>query len=157
MKIKLALVWALAIGVLVICGPAFAHHGNAAYDMSTIAEFKNATVTKWVWANPHCILMFDVKDDKGNVVHWTAETGSPEAILPFGFNRDVVHTGDEISVYLFKSKAGTPVGIVNRIVLSDGRVVKDVPLGGTEADREEARKNGKGALTDVSRQQQQQQ
>ena len=138
-----------AVAFLLLCGVAFAHHGNAAYDMGTIVELKNATVTKWVWANPHCILQFDVKDDKGNVAHWTAEMGSPTAINPFGFSRDTVHPGDVISVYLFKSKAGTPVGIVNRIVLSDGQILKDVPLGGTEADREEARKNGKGGLTDI--------
>lgn len=134
---------------LLLCTAAFAHHGNAAYDMGTIVELKNATVTKWVWANPHCILQFDVKDDKGSVTHWTAELGSPTAITTFGFSRDVVHAGDVISVYLFKSKAGTPVGIVNRMVLSDGQTLKDVPLGGTEADREEARKAGKGGLTDI--------
>jgi hypothetical protein len=138
-----------AAAFLLLCSVAFAHHGNAAYDMGTIVELKNATVTKWAWANPHCILQFDVKDDKGNVAHWTAEMGSPTAITPFGFSRDIVHPGDVISVYLFKSKAGTPVGIVNRIVLSDGQTLKDVPLGGTEADREEARKNGKGGLTDI--------
>ena len=137
------------VAFLLLCSVAFAHHGNAAYDMGTIVELKNATVTKWVWANPHCILQFDVKDDKGNVAHWTAELGSPTAISTFGFTRDTAHPGDLISVYLFKSKAGTPVGIVNRMVLSDGQTLKDVPLGGTEADREEARKAGKGGLTDI--------
>ena len=24
------------------------------------------TVTEWFWANPHCFLQFDVKDDSGN-------------------------------------------------------------------------------------------
>ncbi len=139
-----------AAAFLLLCTVAVAHHGNAAYDMGTIVELKNATVTKWVWANPHCILQFDVKDDKGNVTHWTAETGSPTAITPLLVQpRCIVHPGDVISVYVFKSKVGTPVGIVNRIVLSDGQVLKDVPLGGTEADREEARKNGKGGLTDI--------
>jgi hypothetical protein len=146
---KKKVIAALAAPFLLLCGAVFAHHGNAAYDMGTIVELKNATVTKWVWANPHCILQFDVKDDKGNVAHWTAELGSPTAVTTFGFSRDTMRAGDVISVYVFKSKAGTPVGIVNRVVLSDGQTLKDVPLGGTEADREEARKAGKGGLTDI--------
>lgn len=132
---------ALAV-IMIGAGAAFAHHGNVAYDMKDLVLLKNATVTKFFWANPHNILAFDIKDDNGNVVHWVGETGSPAAVGPFGWTRDVVHPGDVITVYIFRAKAGTPVGIINKIVLADGKEFKDVPLGGTEADREEARKKG---------------
>jgi hypothetical protein len=141
-KAKFLMVFALAVGVLIVSGPLSAHHGNVAYDMSKMVVLKNATVTKFFWANPHNILTFDVKGDNGNVVHWSGETGSPAALGPFGWTRDVVKPGDVITVYIFASKVGTPVGIINKIVLPDGNEFVDVPLGGTAAQREESRKKG---------------
>ena len=70
MKARLIALSLLA-GVLAVCFPVFAHHGNAAYD-GTVTVLKNATVTKLVWANPHTLVLFDMKDDKGEVVHWNA-------------------------------------------------------------------------------------
>ncbi len=56
---------------LVICGffaasTLPAHHGEAAYDNKNLVSLKGA-VTDWFWANPHCILQFDVKDDKDQI------------------------------------------------------------------------------------------
>src|ERR1041385_6667459 len=70
-------------GMLAVSSPVLAHHGNAAYDGSVV-ELKNATVTKLSWANPHTIIEFDVKDDKGQPVHWAAELGSPSALSLIG-------------------------------------------------------------------------
>ncbi len=142
MKGKLSTIFALVPIFLTAAGLALAHHGNVAYDMKNLVTLKNATVTKLFWANPHDILAFDVKDDSGNVAHWVGEMGSPAALGPFGWTRDTVHTGDRITVYIWRAKAGTPVGIINKIVLADGREFKDVPLGGTDAEREEAKKKG---------------
>ena len=142
MKFKIGESLALSVAILALAGTAFAHHGNVAYDMKDLVVLKNATVTKFFWANPHNILTFDIKEDSGNVLHWVGETGSPAAVGPFGWTRDVVRPGDVITVYIFRAKAGTPVGIINKIVLADGKQFKDVPLGGTEADREEAKKKG---------------
>ena len=52
---------------------ALAHHGTAIYDNG-----KAVTVTRMPpsgpgASNPHCLLEFDVKDDKGGSVHWVAE------------------------------------------------------------------------------------
>ena len=55
------------LGFLMVSVPLFAHHGAAAYDTSKKITVK-ATVTEWFWANPHCFLRFDAKDDKGNTV-----------------------------------------------------------------------------------------
>ncbi len=142
MRLKFAAMLTLVLAVVVAGGSAFAHHGNVAYDMKNLVTLKNATVTKFFWANPHNILAFDLKDDSGNVVHWVGEMGSPAALGPFGWTRDAVHPGDVITVYIWRAKAGTPVGIINKIVLADGKEFKDVPLGGTDADREEAKRKG---------------
>ena len=120
---------ALLVGVLGICGSLFAHHGSAAY-ADKLTTLKDATVTKFQWGNPHSIVMFDVKDDKGNVVHWAGEAGSPSALSLIGWTKASLQPGDKMTVYIFASKAGTPVGRLNRIELSDGTVLRDSQLGG---------------------------
>jgi hypothetical protein len=114
---------------LLLAIPLFAHHGNAAYETSKAVELKGATVTKFVWGNPHTFLMFDVKDDKGNVVHWAGEAGSPSSLSLIGWTKDSVQPGDVVTVYIYQSKTGRPVGRLNRIMLSDGTALKDSALG----------------------------
>jgi hypothetical protein len=47
-----------------------------------------------------------------------------------GWSRTVIEPGDSISVYLFQSKTGNPVGRLQKIVLADGKTsFKDSALG----------------------------
>jgi hypothetical protein len=119
----------LALVVGSLCIPLFAHHGNVAYDTSKAVVLKEATVTKFVWANPHCVVMFDAKDDQGNVQHWAGEAGSPSALGLIGWSSKSVQPGDMITVYIYQAKSGRPVGRLNKIVLSDGTTLKDSALG----------------------------
>jgi hypothetical protein len=114
--------------------PLFAHHGNVAYDTSKTTVLKEATVTKFVWANPHSVVMFDAKDDKGNVQHWVGEAGSPSALGLIGWSSKSIQPGDVITVYIYPAKTGRPVGRLNRIVLADGTVLKDSALGYRETE-----------------------
>jgi hypothetical protein len=129
MKSKLPMSFALIVGLVVVCGPALAHHGNSAYADKAI-ELKQATVTKFLWSNPHSLIDFDVKDDKGKVVHWVGETGSPSALVLIGWSKTVVQPGDVITVYLYPAKSGNPAGRLNRLVLADGTTLHDTQLGG---------------------------
>ncbi len=131
-KTKLLVSFALIAGVFAVTGPAFAHHGSAAYADKMIV-LKDATVTKFAWANPHSILMFDVKDDKGNVVHWAGEAGSPSALGLIGWTKGSVQPGDMITVYVFPAKSGNPVGRLNKIILADGKELHDSQLGGDKS------------------------
>jgi len=108
-----------------ICGPLLAHHGSVAYDESKVVVLKEATVTRLVWANPHNIVLFDVKDSKDKVVHWSAEGGSPSALSILGWNRNSLQPGDVVTVYLVQSKLDTPVGRFIKVVLADGTTLKD--------------------------------
>jgi hypothetical protein len=120
---------AFLVTALSACSPLFAHHGAAAY-VDKIVVLKDATVTKFVWANPHSILLFDVKDDKGEVAHWAGEAGSPSAIGLLGWNRNSVQAGDVITVYIYPAKSGNPVGRLNKVVFADGKILRDSQLGG---------------------------
>ena len=124
MRNTLLLFFSLVVGVLSAGGAAFAHHGAAAFE-NTVVVFKEATVTKYVWANPHTLVMFDVKDEKGNVTHWAVETGNPGAVALLGWNRNSLQPGDVITVYLYPAKSGSPLGRLNKIVLADGKTLRD--------------------------------
>jgi uncharacterized protein DUF6152 len=124
MKSRLLLSIGLLAGALSAGGTLFAHHGAAAF-ANTVVVLKEATVTKYVWANPHTFVMFDVKDDKGIVTHWAVETGNPSAVALVGWNRNSLQPGDVITVYLYPAKSGSPLGRLNKIVLADGKTLKD--------------------------------
>ena len=130
----------LLAGVLAVSAPAFAHHGNAAYD-SNVTMLKDATVTKMAWANPHTIVQFDVKNDKGDVEHWSAELGSPSALGLIGWNKTSLMPGDVITVYIHQAKTKNPVGRIEHIVLADGSQLRDSSGGGDAGD---AGRGGRG-------------
>ena len=114
----------LLAGILMVGLPASAHHGNAAFS-DKLTEFKGVTVTKFAWANPHCLVEFDAKDDKGKVVNWSAESGSPEALRLTGWNKSSLKPGDVITIYVHSAKSGAPAGRLTKVVLADGTVLGD--------------------------------
>ena len=118
------------LGVLLAVGvPVFAHHGSASYKTDKIVVMKRVTVTKFLWANPHTMLLFDVKDDQGNISHWAGEAGSPAAVRLLGWSKNSLQPGDVITVLLYPSKFESHVGRLDKIVLADGTTLKDSPRG----------------------------
>ena len=130
------MLFVLLVSFLAANIPAVAHHGAAAYQ-NKIVVLKDATVTKFMWANPHTILLFDVKDEQGNITHWAGEVGSPSAIGLLGWTKNSVKAGDVVTVYIFPAKSGNPVGRLNKIVFADGTILRDSQLGGDPKDHPE--------------------
>ena len=100
--------------------PLWAHHGGSEYDTKNPITLKG-TVTEYYWANPHCQIYVDVKDDKGKTVNWAIETLAPAVMKRAGWNRELLHPGDAITITLVPSKNGTPVGMVRKLVLPNGQ------------------------------------
>jgi hypothetical protein len=113
---------AICLGLIAISVPAVAHHGAAAYDTSKKITVK-ATVTEWFWANPHCFLKFDAKDEKGNVQHWATETSNPADMTNLGWSKDTFKAGDEVTVTFTPVKNGNPVGRIEQVVLANGQTL----------------------------------
>ncbi len=120
MKGKFLVCVALGIGVSIFSLPLFAHHGAAAYDMGKSVILKG-TVTQWVWANPHCILQFDVTDERGQVVQWSAETENPSSMVHYGYTKQSLKPGDEVTVTAIPAKNGKPFGRIVEVVLPNGQ------------------------------------
>ena len=100
----------------------FAHHGSASFDNEKVLTFKG-TVTEWLWANPHCFLRVDVKDETGAVKNWNLELGNPTDIASRGFRRTLFKVGDAITVSVTPVKNGSPVGRLRTVTLPDGTVL----------------------------------
>jgi len=137
---------AIAVGLLIPSIPLFAHHGNSAFDSKNRTTLKG-TVTEWYWANPHCTLKFDVKDDRGQVVHWITETSNPADMVNHGWNKLSLKPGDQVTITLEPAKNGLPIGRVLEVVAPNGQ-----KLGGGFADVSGGGQGGSNAgATDASK------
>ena len=122
MRGKFLLILGLTVAALMGSIPVFAHHGNAAFDVGKKVTLKGA-VTEWVWANPHCWLKFDVKDDRGTVVHWVAETNNLADMIERGWSMRSFKPGDEVTVTVEPVKNGNPAGRVLSVILPNGQTL----------------------------------
>jgi hypothetical protein len=109
-----------AAAILTFGIPMWAHHGNAAYDDKNPITIKG-TVTEFAWVNPHVQIYLDVKNDKGEVAHWSVETYSPGKLVRAGWTKDVVKPGDMVSITLIPARSGSPVGFLHKMVLPNGK------------------------------------
>lgn len=111
-----------AAGVVAVSVPLVAHHGNASFDTTKELTLKGK-VTEWIWANPHCFLKFDAKDDTNEVRNWAVEVSNPTDMTKRGWARTSFKAGDEVTVVLQPVKGGAPVGRVRRVVLANGETL----------------------------------
>jgi hypothetical protein len=118
MKAKFGII-ILAAAFALIAGPGalLAHHGSAIYDESHAVQV-DGTVTDWVWANPHCLLEFDAKNDKGEMVHWTAEVSNPPDMIARGWSRKMFKPGDTAHLWMIVAKNGEPIGRIARVTVA---------------------------------------
>ena len=134
MKTKLMLV-ALLAGFAANDTPLSAHHGAAAFDMSMPVVLKGATVTEFLWINPHPLIKADFKDEKGEVQHWTMEMGSTVSAQLLGWTRTTLAYGDVVTLYVWQAKTKVPVGRFNKVEFSDGTVMRDTQTGADDGGR----------------------
>lgn len=120
MKRPFSSVFLAATSALLVSVPLIAHHGAATFQTDKPITLQG-TVTEWLWANPHCFLSFDAKDDTGTVRNWIAETQNPTAISQRGWTRRGFKPGDQVTVTLQPVKDGQPVGRILYVVLANGQ------------------------------------
>lgn len=137
MRLRRLTYFALLAAFVITSVPLFAHHGTGvAYETDKTVTL-TGTVTEWIWTNPHCGLLFDVTDDKGNVEHWGAELGNPHQESGAGFRKDVFKFGDKVTVTGHPARSGAPRMTLSRVVLPDGRVLPEKRVKGNGEDEPE--------------------
>jgi uncharacterized protein DUF6152 len=120
LKGRFLVIFALAISVSFISLPLAAHHGNAAYDATKQINLKG-TVTQFIWANPHCVVMFDATDESGQTAHWMAETENPTTMTNMGWLKNSLKPGDAITIRVITVKNGKPIGRIVWVELANGQ------------------------------------
>jgi hypothetical protein len=121
----------LAAGILALSSsaPLLAHHSFAAEFDASKAIRLNGTLAKVEWTNPHIYFYIDVKDESGNVVRWTCESGAPGALSRRGWKRGDLKLGDTIVVDGYRAKNGSTMVDARRVTLGDGRIVSGASAG----------------------------
>jgi len=117
----------LSILIALVCLPGVsvplsAHHGAAGFDTEKQLTMK-ATVTDWLWANPHCYMKFDTTDEKGNVAHWAVEVSNPTDMTKRGWSLHSFKSGDEVTVTVRPARNGALVGQLLKVVLPSGQTL----------------------------------
>ena len=114
---------AVVLTTLLASSTAFSHH-------SFMAEFDyrkpvtvEGVVTRIEWINPHTFFHLDVMDDRGKVVSWALQTGSPSALVMRGWNRETIKVGDHVKVYGYQAKVKPTLAAARSVMLPDGRTV----------------------------------
>jgi hypothetical protein len=114
--------FAMTLVFLALCIPIFAHHGTAGvYDFTHRITTK-ATVTEYMWANPHVQIYFKLKNDKGEEETWGVETVSPGNALANGWTKKSFKPGDELLVSFIPAKGDRHFGTCTQFVfVADGK------------------------------------
>ena len=111
--------------LLVAAIPALAHHTIAAeFDTRDTVTLKG-TLSGIDWVNPNIYFYLDVKNDNGNVDHWSMESYPTGFFHRAGITRDLFKVGDEITVVLYRPKDGTKtLGYLKEMTLPSGRKIE---------------------------------
>ena len=103
MKNKCVSAVGVAVGLVMISVPVFAHHGSAAFDFDNLTTVKG-TVTKFLFINPHALIYVDVRNEKGDVEHWIAEESSNNHLGRVGWNRNTIKLGSQVTIVGHRAK-----------------------------------------------------
>jgi hypothetical protein len=120
MKNRFAILFLLAVGSIAASRPIFAHHSSAGYDMEHPVTMKGV-VTNIEWTNPHVFIFLDVKDDSGAVVEWRVEGNSPNMLVRTGWKREMIKSGDQLTVNGAPERNGTKVLRLITLTLANGQ------------------------------------
>lgn len=111
----------LSAAGLSLSGRAEAHHSQVLFDMSKCLTL-TGTVRNWQFESPHSWLWLVVLNKTGSTDIWGLESASPAQMIEKEprWKRDVVKTGDKVTVWYSPLKDGRTGGALNKIILPDG-------------------------------------
>ncbi len=112
----------LLIAFLFVVLGAQAHHSPASlYHMEQIVTVEGV-VTDYLFINPHARIHFDVVNSSGEVEHWMAEGGTPNALARiFGWDGSEIAEGDQITIRGNPPRDGSNLIHWLTITFPDGR------------------------------------
>jgi hypothetical protein len=104
---------------LVLPGLSWGHHAAAGVDQTSTVTIEG-TVRQFRWANPHCWIEMEVVNAAGETEIWNLEMNPPSFLIPAGWTRSTIATGDRVTVVARPMVSGAPGGLFVSITLPDG-------------------------------------
>jgi hypothetical protein len=115
--------WSLAaVAVVMMAVPLFAHHGNAAYDTTKTVTVQG-TITDFEFINPHVMVFFEAKNDKGGFEKWQGELTSPNHLMRTGWTKGTLKPGDQVTFGGLRAKSGATTLWITKIIAADGHEI----------------------------------
>lgn len=109
--------------LLVLAGPAQAHHSFAMFDKEKVVTVKGV-VSKVEWKNPHVFVFIAVPDDNGGTTQYAIECNSPNVLMRTGWKAGTLKVGDSVSINLYPLRDGRPGGLLDTVTLANGETLK---------------------------------
>jgi hypothetical protein len=123
MKNTFMRVAAVSVALVFVPHALRAHHGWTAFASDSQITLKG-TVIEFHFVNPHSVVEFQVKDDKGHTQVWEGELTSRSNLTPRGWTASALEDKEEITVTGYPARNGSHAMRVTRIVLSNGKELK---------------------------------
>ena len=108
--------FAVAVGA---APPALAHHSYAMFDAAKTIEVQGA-VKRFLWTNPHSLLVVAVRNPAGEVVDYSFEANGPGYLVRNGWKRESLKPGDMVTVASHPLRDGTLGGDIVEVTFADG-------------------------------------
>lgn len=109
---------------LCAAGAASAHHAFSMYDNTKYVEI-TGTVKSYSWRNPHVMIDFIARDEKGVDRMWSVECSSPNIIGRHGWTMNSLKAGDKVPIVIHPMKDGSSAALMVRVTTPSGQVLKD--------------------------------
>ena len=119
---KITAVVAAAIASTALTGLGDAHHSFATFDQ-TQERTLVGTLKEVQWTNPHIWLQVLVKTPPSDdVVEWSIEGGSPNALSRHGWRRNSLNAGDPVEIVIHPLKDGSNGGSMIRVTVNGKQI-----------------------------------
>jgi hypothetical protein len=111
----------IALVVVALAAPAFAHHSFAMFDSEHQILLKGK-VTEFLWQNPHVYIHMEAPDAKGKMREWTIECANPGILNRTGWKFNMIKKGDQITGVVAPLRTGEPGALLKQVKIADGRI-----------------------------------
>jgi uncharacterized protein DUF6152 len=107
-----------ATAILIAAADASAHHSIGLYDTEHLTTV-TGVVTRIEWTSPHVFVYFSADVD-GTKVEWSMELDPPVLLRRYGWSKETVAVGDQISCTGAPAKSGAKAMRGAIVELKDG-------------------------------------
>lgn len=114
-----------------------AHHSFAVFfDDNKTIEIKGE-VTEFLFTNPHGVISLTVKNAKGQIETWKAETNAPTLLRRRGWTKETLKTGEVVSILGWQARDGSHYMRMSKVTRADGTVLGAAVQGQVAQTKEE--------------------